>query len=83
MCIRDRANTDKTKVMITTQSKTSKPEQFEIEPLNLEIVNQFKYLGCWMAEDTEGINEIRKRMQAPNRAYASLTTIFKTKNIHH
>ena len=36
-----------------------------------------------MAEDNEEINEIRKMIQAANRAYASLTSIFKTRNIHH
>ena len=56
--------------MITSRRKIRKLEQFEIEPLNLEIVNQFKYLGCWIAEDNEEINEIRKRIQAANRAYA-------------
>ena len=36
-----------------------------------------------MAENNEEINEIRKRIQAANRTYASLTSIFKTRNIHH
>ena len=63
MCIRDRlkdeaeeielqVNTDKTKVMIITRRKTR--EQFEIEPLILEIVNRFKYLSV-------GLQKIMKK----------------------
>ena len=36
-----------------------------------------------MAEDNEEINEIRGSIQAANRGYASLTTIFKTRSIHY
>ncbi|PSN57778.1 hypothetical protein C0J52_07260 [Blattella germanica] len=72
---------DKTKAMITRR-KIRKPEYFEMETQNMEIVNQFKYLGCSLTEDNEEINEIRKRIHAANRTYAALTNIFKTRDIH-
>ena len=35
-----------------------------------------------MAENNEEIRETRKKIQVANRTYASLTSIFKTRNIH-
>ncbi|PSN35934.1 hypothetical protein C0J52_27300 [Blattella germanica] len=73
---------DKTKAMITTRRKIRKPEYFEMETQNMEIVNQFKYLGCSLTEDNEEINEIRNRICVANKTYAALTNIFKTRDIH-
>ncbi|PSN54300.1 hypothetical protein C0J52_11044, partial [Blattella germanica] len=53
-----------------------------METQNMEIVNQFKYLGCSLTEDNEEINEISKRIHAANKTYAALTNIFKTRDIH-
>ncbi|PSN57573.1 hypothetical protein C0J52_00494 [Blattella germanica] len=53
-----------------------------METQNMEIVNQFKYLGCSLTEDKEEINEMRKRIHAANETYAALTNIFKTRDIH-
>ena len=36
-----------------------------------------------MAEDSEEINEIKKRIEAANRTFASLTTIFKTRTVSY
>ena len=51
----------KTQVMITTGRKIRKPKHVEIGKENIEIVNQFKYLGSWITEDNEEMIEVRKR----------------------
>lgn len=75
-------NTEKTKVMINTRRKLRKPNQFKIGPLDLEIVNQFKYLGCWITEDNDEIHEIKRRIHSANGVYASLSSIIKSRDIH-
>jgi hypothetical protein len=48
----------------------------------IEVVRRFKYLGTVINEVNDEMEEIRARILAVNKAYSSLQTTFRSKQIH-
>ena len=46
------------------------------------MVRRFKYLGTVINDSNDETEEISARILAPNKAYSSLQTIFRSKQIH-
>ena len=69
-------NADKTKVMVQNR-RLGKGGT-----LTVEVVRRFKYLGTVINDSNDETEEIRARILAANKAYSSLQTIFRSKQIH-
>ena len=52
-----------------------------IEDHKIEVVRRFKYLGTVINDNNDETEEIRARIVAANKAYSSLQTIFRSKQI--
>ena len=56
-------------------------EHLTIEDHKIEVVRRFKYLGTVINDNNDETEEIRARIVAANKAYSSLQTIFRSKQI--
>jgi len=52
-----------------------------VEDHKIEVVRRFKYLGTVINDSNGETEEIRARILAANKAYSSLQTIFRSKEI--
>jgi hypothetical protein len=73
-------NVGKTKAMV--HSRLGKGRTLTIEDHKIEVVRRFKYLGRVISDVNDEMKEIRARILADNKAYSSLLTIFRSKQIH-
>ena len=53
-----------------------------VEDHDIEVVTRFKYLGMVLNDTNEEKEEIQARILAANKAYSSLQSIFRSKQIH-
>ena len=53
-----------------------------VEDHKIEVVRRFKYLGTVINDSDDETEEIRARILPANKAYSSLQTIFRSKQIH-
>jgi len=53
-----------------------------VEDHKIEVVRRFKYLGTVINDSNDETEEIRARILSANKAYSSLQTIFRSKQIH-
>jgi len=53
-----------------------------VEDHKIEVVRRFKYLGTVVNDSNDETEEIQARILAANKAYSSLLTIFRSKQIH-
>jgi sorting nexin-29 len=74
-------NVEKTKAMVQTR-RLGKGRTLTIEDHKIEVVRRFKYLGTVINYVNNEMEEIRARILAANKAYSSLQTIFRSKQIH-
>jgi hypothetical protein len=49
---------------------------------DIEVVKRFKYLGTVINDTSDETEEIRMRILAANKAYSSVQTTFRSKQIH-
>jgi hypothetical protein len=62
--------------------RTPKGRTVTVGNHNIETVRRFKYLGTIINYTNDKMEEIRARILAVNKAYSSLQTIFRSKQIH-
>ena len=74
-------NTDKTKAMTQTRKRRI-AQNLTIGEENIEMVERFTYLGVEMTRDGSEEGEIRRRVTLANKAYFSLSQVFRSKEIH-
>jgi hypothetical protein len=72
---------DKTKAVIQNRG-LGKGGTFTVEDHVIEVVRIFRYLGTVTNDSNGGTEEIRARILAANKAYSSLQTVFRSKQIH-
>jgi len=53
-----------------------------VEDHKIEVVRRFKHLGTVVNDSNDETEEIQARILAANKAYSSLQTIFRSKQIH-
>jgi hypothetical protein len=53
-----------------------------VEDHKIEVVRRYKYLGTVMNDVNDKTEEIRARILVANKAYSSLQTIFRSKQVH-
>ena len=74
-------NVDKTKAMVQNR-RLGEGGTLTVEDHNIEVVRRFKYLGTVINDSNDETEEIRARILAANKAYSSLQTMFRSKQIH-
>ena len=74
-------NVEKTKAMVQSR-RLGKGRTRTVEDRKTEVVRRFKYLGTVINDVNDEMEEIRARILAANKAYSSLQTIFRSKQIH-
>jgi len=74
-------NVEKTKAMVQSR-RLGKGRTLTVENHKIEVVRRFKYLGTVINDVNDETEEIRARILATNKAYSSLQTIFRSKQIH-
>jgi hypothetical protein len=74
-------NVEKTKAMVQSRG-LEKGKTLTVEDHKIEVVRRFKYLGTVINDVKYKTEEIRARNLAANKAYSSLQTIFRSKQIH-
>jgi uncharacterized heparinase superfamily protein len=57
-------------------------EHLNVEDHKIEVVRRFKYLETVINDVNDETEEIRARILAANKAYSSLQTVFRSKQIH-
>jgi hypothetical protein len=62
--------------------RLGKGRTLTIEDHKTEVVRRFKYLGTVINNVNDEMEEIRARILAANKAYSSMQTIFRSKQIH-
>jgi len=62
--------------------RLGKGRTLTIEDHKIEVVRRFIYLGTVINYVNDEMEEIRARILAANKAYSSLQTIFRSKQIH-
>ena len=62
--------------------RLGKGRTLTVEDHKTEVVRRFKYLGMVINDVNDEMEEIRARILAANKAYSSLPTIFRSKQIH-
>jgi hypothetical protein len=62
--------------------RLGKGRTLTIEDHKIEVVRRFTYLGTVIHDVNDETKEIRARILAANKAYSSLHTIFRSKQIH-
>jgi hypothetical protein len=76
-------NVSKTQAMILTRSRTNTDQQLRISDHNINMVNNFIYLGSCITEDNNEQVEIQRTLKLANKAYYSLYAITKSCDIHN
>jgi len=71
----------KTKAIVQSR-RLGKGRTLTIEDHKIEVVRRFIYLGTVINYVNDEMEEIRARILAANKAYSSLQTIFRSKQIH-
>ena len=74
-------NVDKTKTMVQNR-RLGKGGILTVEDHKIKVVRRFKHLGTVINDSNDETEEIRARILAANKAYSSLQTIFRSKQIH-
>ena len=74
-------NVDKTKATVQNRS-LGKGGTLIVEDHKIRVVRIFKNLGTVINDSKDETEEIRARIMAAKKAYSSLQTIFRFKNIH-
>ena len=74
-------NVEKTKAMVQSR-RPGRGGTLTVGDHDIEVVRGFKYLGTVLNDVNEETEEIQARILAANRAYSSLQTIFRSKQIH-
>jgi hypothetical protein len=74
-------NVEKTKAMVQSR-RLGKGRTLTVEDHKIEVVRRFKYLRTVINGVSDETEEIRARILAANKAYSSLQTIFRSKQIH-
>ena len=74
-------NVDKTKAMVQNR-RVGKEGILTVDDHRIEMVRGFKYLGTIVNDTNNETEEIRARILAANKAYSSLKTVFRSKQIH-
>ena len=74
-------NVDKTKAMVQNR-RLGKGGTLTVEDHKIEVGRRFKYLGTAINDSNDETEEIRARILAANKAYSSLQTVFRSKQIH-
>ena len=72
---------DKTKAMVQNR-RLGKEGILTVEDHRIEMIRSFKYLGTVISDINDETEEIWARILAANKAYGSLQTIFRSKQIH-
>jgi len=73
-------NVEKAKAIVQSR-RLGKGRTLIIEDHKIEVVRRFKYLGTVTNDVNDETEEIRARVLAANKAYSSLQTIFRSKQI--
>jgi hypothetical protein len=74
-------NVEKTKAMVQSR-RPGRRRTMTVEDHDIEVVTRFKYLGTVLNDTNEEKEEIQARILAANKAYSSLQSIFRSKQIH-
>ena len=74
-------NVDKTKAVVQNR-RLGTGGTLTVEDHKIEMVRRFKYLGTVINDSNDEMEEIRARIVAANKAYSSLQTTFRAKQIH-
>jgi len=74
-------NVDKRKAMVQYR-RLGKGGTSTVEDHKIEVARRFKYLGTVINDGSDETEEIRARILAANKAYSSLQTTFRSKQIH-
>ncbi|KAG8239415.1 hypothetical protein J437_LFUL012751 [Ladona fulva] len=78
-----KVNEHKTKFLLQSRKhRVGNGQNITIGNYNFEGVNNFTYLGSNVSSDDDETKEIRKRIDAANRAFYSLLPVFKSKNVY-
>jgi hypothetical protein len=62
--------------------RTAKGRTMTVGDHNIEMVRRLKYLGTIINDTNDKMEETRARILAVKKAYSSLQTIFRSKQIH-
>jgi hypothetical protein len=74
-------NAEKTKAMVQSRRPRGR-ETLTAKEQDIQVVRRFKYLRTVINDTDDETEEIRARNLAANKAYSSLQTIFRSKQIH-
>jgi hypothetical protein len=74
-------NAEKTKAVVPCRRPRGR-ETLTAKEQDIEVVRSFKYLWTVINDTNDETEEIRARILAANKAYSSLQTIFRSKQIH-
>ena len=74
-------NVEKTKA-VGQSRRLGKGRTPTVQDHKIEVIRRFKYLGTVINDVSDKMEEIRARILAANKAYNSLQTIFRSKQIH-
>jgi hypothetical protein len=72
---------NKTKAVVQSR-RPGRGGTLTVEDHKIVVVRRFKYLGTVINDINNETEEIRARILAANKAYSSLQTIFRSKQIH-
>jgi hypothetical protein len=67
----------------SSSSSSSSSEILTNKDHDIEVVRGFKYMGTVNNITNDETEEIKAKIQATNKAYSSLQTIFISQQIHH
>jgi hypothetical protein len=73
-------NVEKTKAMMQSRRPRGR-ETLTAKEQDIEVVRRFNYLRTVINDTNDETEEIRERILATNKAYSSLQTIFRYKQI--
>jgi hypothetical protein len=74
-------NVEKTKAMVQSRRRRGR-ETLTAKEQDIEVVTRFKYLGTVINDTNDETEEIRARILAANKAYSSVQTTFRSKQIN-
>jgi hypothetical protein len=72
----------KTKEMVQNRRRRRISEILTNKDHDMEVVRNFKYMGTVINNTSDETEEIKPRIQAANKAYSSMRTIFRSQQIH-
>lgn len=74
-------NTNKTKTVLQTK-KSVQNKVIQLNNTDIEIVENFKYLGSIVNKENDELVEIKERILRANKAYFSMIDLLKSQTIH-